>query len=154
VGGPGGIGGWDMNGPLGMVSVGQDGLEQALRCEHARIVPGSYAGERLLVSDAVHGTSARWHAGYHCSLCRRAHSDTKRAWRQARAQQRRPLEVRQQLLEAIYAGQPFRTVAATWSWSPLFTSSACPTCDAVNRPFADPDHLNLQPVQPGWPERG
>jgi hypothetical protein len=41
---------------------------------------------------------------------RSAHSDTKRAWRRARAQRRLPVEVRQQLLEAIYAGQPFRTV--------------------------------------------
>ncbi len=41
MGGPGGIGGWDMNGPLGMVSVGQVGVEQALRCGYACIVPGS-----------------------------------------------------------------------------------------------------------------
>jgi hypothetical protein len=58
----------------------------------------------------VHGTSARWHAGCHCTSCRRAHSDTQRAWRKARAQRRLPVEVRQQLLDAIYAGQPFRTV--------------------------------------------
>jgi hypothetical protein len=41
VGGPEGIGGWDMNGPLGMVSVGQVGVEQSLRCGYACIVPGS-----------------------------------------------------------------------------------------------------------------
>jgi hypothetical protein len=41
MGGPGGIGGWDMNDPSGMVSVGQDGLEQALRCGYACIVLGS-----------------------------------------------------------------------------------------------------------------
>jgi hypothetical protein len=63
-----------------------------------------------VVSEPPHGTSARWHAGCHCALCRQAHSDTKRAWRQARAQKRLPVEVRQQLLNAIYAGQPFRTV--------------------------------------------
>ena len=33
-----------------------------------------------------------------------------RAWGRARAQKRLPVEVRQQLLDAIYAGQPFRTV--------------------------------------------
>jgi hypothetical protein len=62
------------------------------------------------VSQAAHGTSARWHAGCHCTHCQRAHSDTQRAWRKARAQARLPVEVRQQLLDAIYAGQPFRTV--------------------------------------------
>jgi hypothetical protein len=62
------------------------------------------------VSEAPHGTSARWHTGCRCIFCRRAHSDTKRAWRQARARKRLPVEVRQQLLDAVYAGQPFRTV--------------------------------------------
>ncbi len=63
-----------------------------------------------VVSEAPHGTSARWHSGCRCTQCRAAHSDTKRAWRRARARKRLPLEVRQQLVEAIYAGQPFRTV--------------------------------------------
>jgi hypothetical protein len=63
-----------------------------------------------VVSEAAHGTSARWHAGCHCAQCRRAHSNTQRAWGRARARKRLPLEVRQQLLAAIYAGQPFRTV--------------------------------------------
>jgi len=63
-----------------------------------------------MVSEAEHGTSPRWHAGCRCTQCRRAHSDTQRAWGRARAHKRLPLEVRQQLLDAIYAGQPFRTV--------------------------------------------
>ena len=58
---------------------------------------------------ARHGTSAHWHSGCRCTLCRRAHSDTQRAWGRARAQKRLPVEVRQQLLDAIYAGRPFRT---------------------------------------------
>jgi hypothetical protein len=62
------------------------------------------------VSEAVHGTSARWHSGCRCTQCRRAHSHTQRAWRQVRAQNRLPIEVRQQLLDGIYAGQLFRTV--------------------------------------------
>jgi hypothetical protein len=73
-----------------------------------------WKGERPLtfhfVSQAVHGTSARWHSGCRCIHRRRAHSDTQRAWRKSRAQARLPVEVRQRLLDAIYAGRPFRTV--------------------------------------------
>jgi hypothetical protein len=61
------------------------------------------------VSEAAHGTAGRWNAGCHCTLCRRAHSDAQRRYGRARAQKRLPVEVRQQLLDAIYAGQPFRT---------------------------------------------
>ena len=63
------------------------------------------------MSEAAHGTSARWHAGCQVQLCAGvAHSDTQRAWGRARSQARLPVEVRQQLLDAIYAGQPFRAV--------------------------------------------
>ncbi len=57
-----------------------------------------------------HGTSAGWHTGCRCTDCRRAHSDTQRAFGRARAHKRLPVELRQQLLGAIYAGQPFRTI--------------------------------------------
>jgi hypothetical protein len=62
------------------------------------------------VTEAAHGTSAGWHTGCRCKECRRAHSDTQRAFGRARAHKRLPAELRQQLLDAIYAAQPFRTV--------------------------------------------
>ena len=62
------------------------------------------------MSTAQHGTSAGWHSGCGCTQCRRAHSDTQRAFGRARAQSRLPVETRQQLLEAIYARKPFRAV--------------------------------------------
>ena len=58
---------------------------------------------------AAHGTMARWNAGCSCAQCRQLQSDEARARGRARAQERLPADVRQQLLDAIYAGQPFRT---------------------------------------------
>jgi hypothetical protein len=54
------------------------------------------------------GTSAGWHSGCRCVECRRAHSDTQRAWGRARAQERLPDDVRRQLLDAIHDRTPFR----------------------------------------------
>jgi guanyl-specific ribonuclease Sa len=62
------------------------------------------------VTKARHGTSAGWHTGCRCTLCRRAHSDTQRAFGRAKAQQRLPAEARRQLLDGIHAGQPFRSL--------------------------------------------
>jgi hypothetical protein len=61
-----------------------------------------------------HGTRARWSHGCSCADCRRAHSDSLRAPGRARAQRRLPADVRQQLLEAIYARQPLGPRFATW----------------------------------------
>jgi hypothetical protein len=57
---------------------------------------------------AEHGTQARWNNGCSCGECRRGHSDIERVRKRASAQKRLPVEVRQQLLDAIYEGQPFR----------------------------------------------
>jgi hypothetical protein len=59
---------------------------------------------------APHGTRARWSNGCDCVQCRQAQNDTVRAYGRARAQDRLTIELRDQLLAAIYAGQPFRQV--------------------------------------------
>jgi hypothetical protein len=59
---------------------------------------------------APHGTRARWSHGCACPRCRQAQNDTARAYGRSRAQHRLSVEVRQRLLDAIYAGQPFRAI--------------------------------------------
>jgi hypothetical protein len=61
-------------------------------------------------TDAAHGTITRWNSGCSCSQCRQFQSDAARARGRARAHLRLPAELRKQLLDAIYAGQPFRRV--------------------------------------------
>ena len=61
-------------------------------------------------SGAAHGTMARWNSGCSCALCRQMQSDAARARGRRTAQDRLPPEVRQRLLDAIYAGQSFRRV--------------------------------------------
>jgi len=56
-----------------------------------------------------HGTLTRWLEGCDCDRCREAQNDAARARGRARAQKRLPVELRQQLLDAIYEGQLFRT---------------------------------------------
>ena len=58
----------------------------------------------------AHGTLTRWLEGCDCDECREAQNDASRARRRVRAQTRLPLQMRQQLLGAICAGQPFRAV--------------------------------------------
>jgi hypothetical protein len=59
---------------------------------------------------AAHGTIARWNAGCSCAQCRQFQCDTAKARFRRKAQRRLPAEVRQQLLDAIYSGQPFRQI--------------------------------------------
>jgi len=59
----------------------------------------------------AHGTFIRWTEGCDCEKCRQAQNDAARARGRTRAQRRLPVEMRQQLLDAIYDGQPFRTVS-------------------------------------------
>ena len=47
--------------------------------------------------------------GCYCDRCRAAQNDAARARFRRRAQERLPTEVRQQLRDAIYSGQPFRS---------------------------------------------
>jgi hypothetical protein len=58
----------------------------------------------------AHGTLTRWLEGCDCEQCREAQNDAARARFRRKAQQRLPTDVRQQLLDGIYSGQPFRTV--------------------------------------------
>ena len=58
---------------------------------------------------ATHGTLTRWLEGCDCDRCREAQNDAARARFRRKAQQRLPAKVRQQLVDAIYGGQPFRT---------------------------------------------
>jgi hypothetical protein len=58
----------------------------------------------------AHGTATRWTEGCSCTRCHQAQNDAARARFRRKAQKRLPAEMRQQLLDAIYAGQPFRVV--------------------------------------------
>jgi hypothetical protein len=71
-----------------------------------------------VVTEARHGTSAGWHTGCRCTpVPPSTQRHTESIW-QARAQKRLPAEVRQQLLDAIYAGQSFRSVLGDLNLTP------------------------------------
>jgi hypothetical protein len=56
-----------------------------------------------------HGTLSRWLEGCDCEQCREAQNDAAKARFRRKAQERLPVEVRHELLDAIYGGQPFRS---------------------------------------------
>jgi hypothetical protein len=58
----------------------------------------------------AHGTMTRWKEGCSCTRCRQAQNDLARARFRRKAHERLPVEMRQQLVDAIHAGQPFRQV--------------------------------------------
>ena len=58
----------------------------------------------------AHGTMTRWNEGCSCTRCWQAQNDAAKARFRRKAQRQLPAEVRQQLVDAIYSGQPFRTV--------------------------------------------
>jgi hypothetical protein len=58
----------------------------------------------------AHGTLTRWLEGCDCDPCHLAMNAATKTRGRARAQKRLTGEVRRQLLDAIYAGKPFRTV--------------------------------------------
>ena len=57
-----------------------------------------------------HGTLTRWLEGCECDRCREAQNDAARARFRRKAQERLPTDVRQQLLDGIYRGEPFRAM--------------------------------------------
>jgi hypothetical protein len=65
---------------------------------------------RRRAPQVAHGTGTRWNEGCSCTQCHQAQNDAARARFRRKAQKRLPAELRQQLLDGIYAGQPFRTV--------------------------------------------
>jgi hypothetical protein len=67
-----------------------------------------------------HGTTARWNDGCSCTVCRRAHRENARVRKRARAQERLPADLRQQLLDAIHAYLPVFIVRLP---SPLNTAT-------------------------------
>jgi hypothetical protein len=58
----------------------------------------------------AHGTLTRWLEGCDCDECRQAQNDAARARFRRKAQRRLPAEMRQEFLDAISRGQPFRQI--------------------------------------------
>jgi hypothetical protein len=78
-------------------------LEQLNRLRDTTDSPGRRRGP-----GAAHGTPSRWLEGCDCDPCRLAMNAAAKTRSRAKAKARLPVEVRRQLLEAIYTGTPFR----------------------------------------------
>jgi hypothetical protein len=90
---------------LGLISAPPWTLQQLQKVRDSTDPQGQRRG-----SHAAHGTWTRWNQGCSCEQCRCLQSDTARVRGRAKAQTRLSMEVRQQLLKALSAGQPFREV--------------------------------------------
>ena len=89
---------------LGLISAPPWTLEQLHQIRDETDPQGHRCGPQT-----AHGTLIRWTEGCDCERCREAQNDAARARFRRKAQERLPPDVRQQLLDAIYGGQPFRT---------------------------------------------
>jgi hypothetical protein len=67
-------------------------------------------GSRARGAKAAHGTLSRYTEGCSCDLCRTALNDWTREHERAKADTRFPESTRQQLLDELLAGQPFKAV--------------------------------------------
>jgi hypothetical protein len=90
---------------LGLISAPPWTLEQLHQVRDETDPKGLRRGPQT-----AHGTLIRWTEGCDCDQCREAQNDAARSRGRARAQKRLPTAMRQQLLDAIYSGQPFRMV--------------------------------------------
>jgi hypothetical protein len=78
-------------------------LKQLLKVRDATDPGGRRTGPQM-----AHGTMPRWNSGCSCDACRQANSDNVKARLRRKAQARFPTDKRQQLVDSIYAGKPFR----------------------------------------------
>jgi hypothetical protein len=78
-------------------------LEQLLKVRDSTDPDGRRTGPQM-----AHGTMPRWNSGCSCDLYGQASADDVRARLRRKARARFPVELRQQLLEAIHEGKPFR----------------------------------------------
>jgi hypothetical protein len=90
---------------LGLISAPPWTLQQLHQVRDLTDPEGRRRGPQV-----AHGTASRCNEGCSCTRCHQAQNDAARARFRRKAQERLPAELRQQLLDGIYAGQPFRQV--------------------------------------------
>jgi hypothetical protein len=101
--------------PMPILSAANDRAGGQLMCSRSMIImcrhDPAVATLTRVRARYGHDTRARWTSGCRCPACRQAHANSERSRKRANAQTRLPAKVRQRLLNGIYAGTPFRTVA-------------------------------------------